>query len=106
VVVRDIKPLRLPVLVRVDEFVRQVLFGGVFTHLNAGSSDYSWVVGARLWLHTEEFPEQNPVGFDPHESFAEVDEHEDMKNAIRVQVQVLDAIVLEETLEEVTRREC
>jgi hypothetical protein len=30
----------------------------------------------------------------------------DMKNTIRVQVQVLDTIVLEETLEEITRREC
>jgi hypothetical protein len=48
-------------------------------HLNAGSSDYSWVVGARLRLQTEELLEQNPVGFDPHESFAKVDEDEDVK---------------------------
>jgi hypothetical protein len=46
------------------------------------------------------------VGFDPHEGFAEVDKDRDMKNAIRVQVQVLDTIVLEETLEEIPRREC
>jgi hypothetical protein len=99
VVVRDIKPLRLPVLVSVDEFVRQVLFGSVFTHLNVGSSDYSWVVGTRLRLQLEELPEQNPMGFDPHEGFAEVDEDGDVKNAIRVQVQVLNTVVLEETLE-------
>jgi hypothetical protein len=46
------------------------------------------------------------VGFDPHESFTEVDEDEDVKNAIRVQVQVLDTVVLEETLEEIAHREC
>jgi hypothetical protein len=46
------------------------------------------------------------VGLDPHEGFAEVNEDGDMKNPIRVQVQVLDTVVLEETLEEVARREC
>jgi hypothetical protein len=54
----------------------------------------------------EEFPEQDLVRFDPHEGFAEVDKDGDVKNAIRVQVQVLNTVVLEETLEEVTRREC
>jgi hypothetical protein len=34
-----------------------------------------------------------------------VDRDGDVKNAIRVQVQVLDTVVLEETLEEVARRE-
>jgi hypothetical protein len=105
VVVRDIKQLRLLVLVRVDEFVQQVLYGGVFTHLNVGSSDYSWVVGARLRLQMEELPKQDPVGFDPHKGFAEVDRDGDVKNAIMVQVQVLDTVVLEETLEEVARWE-
>jgi hypothetical protein len=46
------------------------------------------------------------VGFDPHEGFTEVDKDGDVKNAIRVQVQVLETVVLEETLEEVARREC
>jgi hypothetical protein len=72
VVVGDIKPFRLPALIGVNEFVRQVLLDDVFMHLNVGSSDYSWVVGARLWLHMEEFLEQYPVGFDSHEGFAEV----------------------------------
>jgi hypothetical protein len=58
----------------------------MFTHLNAGSSDYSRVVGARLGLHTEKLLEQDPVGFDPHEGFAEVDKDGDVKNATRVQV--------------------
>jgi hypothetical protein len=87
-------------LVRIDEFVRQVLVGGIFTHLDSSSSDYSGVVGARLWLQTEKLPEQDPVGFDPHEGFAEVNKDGDVKNAIRVQVQVLDTVVLEKTLEE------
>jgi hypothetical protein len=65
VVVRDVKPFGLLVLVRVDELERQVLVGDVFTHLNVGSSDYSWVVGAQRWLHTEEFLKQYPVGFIP-----------------------------------------
>jgi hypothetical protein len=86
VVVRDVKPLGLLVLVRVDELIRQVLVGDVFTHLNASSSDYSRVVGAQLRLRTEEFPKQYQVGFDPHEGFAKVDEDGDVKNSIRVQV--------------------
>jgi hypothetical protein len=83
VVVRDVKPFRLLVLIRVDKFVRQVLLGGVFTHLDAGSSDYSWVVDARLRLHTEEFSEQDPVGLDPHKGFTEMDEDGEVKNPIR-----------------------
>jgi hypothetical protein len=41
------------------------------------------------------------VGLDPHEGFTEMDEHGDVKNPVRVQVQVVDTVVLEETLEEV-----
>jgi hypothetical protein len=40
VVVREIKPLGLLVLVRVNEFVHQVLVGSILTHLNVGSSGY------------------------------------------------------------------
>jgi hypothetical protein len=46
------------------------------------------------------------VEFDQHEGFAEVDKDGDVKNAIRVHVQVLDIVVLEETLEEIARRQC
>jgi hypothetical protein len=106
VVVGDLKPLFLPVLIGVDKFVRQVLLGCVFSHLDAGSTDYSWVVSAGLRLQAEEFPEQDPVGLDPHEGFTEMDEDGDVKNPIRIQVQVLDTVVHEETLEEVARREC
>jgi hypothetical protein len=95
----------LPVLVGVDEIVRQVLLGGVLAHLDVGSSDYSWVVGARLRLQAEELPKQDPVGLDPHKGLVEMDEDGDMNNPVRVQVQVLDTVVLEETLDEVTRRE-
>jgi hypothetical protein len=45
------------------------------------------------------------VGLDPHEGLTKMDEDEDMKNSVRVQVQVLDTVVLEETLKEVARRE-
>jgi hypothetical protein len=33
-------------LLRINELVRQVLVGRVFSHLNASPSDYSRVVGA------------------------------------------------------------
>jgi hypothetical protein len=35
-----------------------------------------------------------------------VDKYGDVKNSIRVQVQVLDTVILEETLEEVAHWEC
>jgi hypothetical protein len=69
-VVGDIEPLRLPVLVGVDQLVRQVLLGDVLAHLDVGPFDYSWIVGAQLGIHAEEFPEQYSVGLDPQERFA------------------------------------
>jgi hypothetical protein len=45
-------------------------------------------------------------GLDPHKCFTEVYEDGDVKNSIRVQVQVLDTVVFEEALEEIARREC
>jgi hypothetical protein len=105
-VVCDIEPLGLPVLVRINEFVCQVLIDRIFSHLDASPSDYSQVVGAWLRLHTEEFPEQDPVGLDSHKCLAEVYKYGDVKNAIGVQVQVLDTVVLEQTLEEITGWEC
>jgi hypothetical protein len=105
VVITDIEPFGLLVLVRINKLVRQILVGRVFSHLNASSSDYSRVVGTWLRLQTEELPEQDPVGLDSHECFAEVHEHRDMENTIGVQVQVLDTVVLEKTLEEIIGRE-
>jgi hypothetical protein len=63
--VGDVEPLRLLVLVGVDQLVRQVLLRGVLAHMDAGPSNYSRVVGARLGLHAKEFSEQYPVGLDP-----------------------------------------
>jgi hypothetical protein len=34
-------------------------------HLDAGSSDYSWVVGARLQLHAEDFRNSTQWGLIP-----------------------------------------
>jgi hypothetical protein len=101
-VVTDIKPLRLEVLVRLYQLVAQLLVGDVFTHLDAGTSDYSWVVGTRLRLQPEEFAEQDPVGLDTHKHLAEVDEDKDVENAIRVEIEVLNTIVPEHALEEIT----
>jgi hypothetical protein len=72
----------LPVLVGVDQFVCQVLLSGVFAHLDAGSSDYSWIIGT--WLHTEELLEQHPVGLDPQERFAEMDEDRYVEDVIGI----------------------
>jgi hypothetical protein len=104
VVVHDIKPLGLPVLVRVDEFVRQVLFSSVFTHLAPPTT--RGLLALCCGFTQKNFQNKIQWGSDPHEGFAEVDDDGDVKNAIRVQVQVLDTVLLEETLEEVARREC
>jgi hypothetical protein len=56
-VVADVEPLGFPVLVRLHRLVSQLLVGGVFTHLDAGTSDYSRVVGAGLRLQPEELAE-------------------------------------------------
>jgi hypothetical protein len=78
---------------------------GVLTHLDAGPSDYSRVVGARLGLHTEELPEEYLVGLDPQESFAKMDEDGGVEDTIGVEIEVLNTIVLQEPLEEVARWE-
>jgi hypothetical protein len=72
VVVGDIEPLRLPILVGIDELVREVLLPVVLPHLDPSSPHYSEIVGAGLGLHPEEFPEQDPMGLDPQEGFAEM----------------------------------
>jgi hypothetical protein len=58
-----------------------------------------------LRLHPEELPEQDPVGLDPQISFTEVDEDGGVENIVGVEVEVLDAVVPHEPLEEVARRE-
>jgi hypothetical protein len=62
------------------------MLGGVLTHLDAGPSDYSWVVGNRLGLHAEELSKQHPVWHDPQEGFGEVDEDGNVKDSIGFQV--------------------
>jgi hypothetical protein len=57
VVVGDVEPFQLPILVGVNQLVRQILLGGIFAHLDLSPSDYSRVVGAWLGLHAEELSE-------------------------------------------------
>jgi heme A synthase len=90
-VVRDVEPPRLPIGVGVNELVRQVLLGGVFSHVDADPSDYSWIVGARLRLHPEELPEEDPVRLDPKECFTKMNEDRGMENDVRVQIEVLNS---------------
>jgi hypothetical protein len=72
VVVGHIEPLRLLILIGINELVREVLLRGVCPHLDPCSFDYSGIAGAGLRLHPEEFPEQDPMGLDPQEGFAEM----------------------------------
>jgi hypothetical protein len=65
VVVGDVEPLRLPILVGVDQLVRKVLLRGVLAHLDAGSSNYSGVVGTRLGLQSENFRKSTQWGLIP-----------------------------------------
>jgi hypothetical protein len=74
VVVGHIEPLRFPIPIGINEFVREVLLRGVFPHLDPRSPDYSGIAGAGLRLHPEELPEQDPMGLDPQEGFAEMNE--------------------------------
>jgi hypothetical protein len=45
------------------------------------------------------------MGLDPQKRFTEVDEDGGVENTVGVEVEVLDAVVLHEPLEEVARRE-
>jgi hypothetical protein len=104
VVVRDVEPPRLPILVGVDELVREVLLGSILPPLDARSSNYSRVAGARLRLHLEELPEQDPVGLDPQKRLAEVNEDSGMEYTVGVEIDVLDAVVSQKAFEEVACR--
>jgi hypothetical protein len=90
---------------QINQFVQQVMVSRILSHLNASPTNYLWVIGAWLRLQTEELPEQDLVGLDSHEFFAEVHEHRDMEYTIGVQVQVLNTVVLEKTFEEIAGRE-
>jgi hypothetical protein len=95
-----------PVLVGVNELVREVLLGSVLPHLDSCSTNYSRVAGARLRLHPEELPEQDPVGLDPQKRLTEVDEDSDMENTVGVEVEVLNVVVPQEAFEEIACRQC
>jgi hypothetical protein len=105
-VVADVEPLGLLVLVRLYQLVGKVLVGGVFTHLDVGTSDYSWIIGTRLWLQPEKLTEQNLVGLDIHERFAEMHKDRDVEDVVGVEIQVLNVVVLKQCLEEFTSGEC
>jgi hypothetical protein len=88
-------------LVGVNQLVRQVLLRDVLAHLDVGPSDYSRVVGARLGLHAEELPEEYLVGLDPQERFTKMDGDGSVEDAIGVEIEVLDTVILQKPLEEV-----
>jgi hypothetical protein len=82
-------------LIGVEQLVRKILLRGILAHLDAGSPHYSGVVGAWPGLHSEEFLEKYPVGLDPQEGFAEVNEDRSVEDTVGVEVEVLDAVVLQ-----------
>jgi hypothetical protein len=77
-----VEPLLLPILVGVDALVRQVLGGGVFTHLDSSAADKPGVICARLGLQLEELPEEYLVWLDSYESFTKMDKHEGVEDTI------------------------
>jgi hypothetical protein len=93
VVVRDIKPLGLPILIGIYQLVGEVLLCRVLPHLDPRSSDYSGIAGAGLRLHPEELPEQDPMGPDPQEGFAKMNKDGGVEDTVGVEVEVLDAVV-------------
>jgi uridylate kinase len=78
-----------------------MLLHDVLAHLDAGPSDYSLIVGAGLGLHAEKLSEEYPVGIDPQECFAKMDEDRSVEDAVGVEIEVLNTIILQEPLEEV-----
>jgi hypothetical protein len=73
-------------------------------HLDPVSPHYSGITGAGLGLHSEEFAEKVPMGLDPQESFAEMHEDGGVEDTVGVEVEVLDAVVPQQPLEEVAGR--
>jgi hypothetical protein len=60
-VVVHIEPLLLPILIEVDELVRQVPHGSGFAHLNTGATNYLGVIYVGLWLQPQEVPKEYSV---------------------------------------------
>jgi hypothetical protein len=93
VVVRDVEPFGFPILVAIYQLVGDVLLGGVLPRLDPRYSDYSRVAGAGLRLHSEELPEQDPMGLDPQKGFSEMYEDGGVEDTVGVEVEVLNAVV-------------
>jgi hypothetical protein len=104
VVVTDVKPPRFLVYVGINQLVGQVLIGDIFSHLDPSASDYLRIIQARMWLHSEELPEQYPVGFDTHECFTKVHKNRGEEYSIGVEIKVHNAVVPEHPLEEIAGR--
>jgi hypothetical protein len=50
-------------------------------------------------------PEEYPMGLDPQECFAKVDEDRSVEDVVGVEIEVLDTVILQKPLEEVARWE-
>ena len=97
-VIADLEPLVLPVLVRVDVIILEVLLMHSFPHLDARSTYYVQEVAVRLRLHSEELLEQCPVGPDPQKGLTEVNEDRDVEDSIGVQMDMLDLVIIEQSI--------
>jgi hypothetical protein len=80
-------------LIGINQLVGEVLLCCVLPHLDPRSSEYSGIAGAGLRLHSEELPEQDPVGLDPQEGFAEMYKDGGVEDTVGVEVTVLNALV-------------
>jgi hypothetical protein len=57
------------------------------------TSDYTGIAGAGLRLHPEELPEQDPMGLDHREGFAEMYKDGGVEDTVGVEVKVLDVVL-------------
>jgi hypothetical protein len=87
------------------EFVREVLFAGLLTQLDAGAPYNRKFFRGGLWLDAEEEAEKIPVGLDSEEGFTEMDKNRNMANRIWVEVMELKAVIIKKAAEERTRGE-
>jgi hypothetical protein len=71
-----------------------------------GTTNYSRVIRTWLWLQPEELSEEDPVRLDPHEGFTEVDKDGNVEDVVGVQIEILDVVVAQHPIEEITGGDC
>jgi hypothetical protein len=95
-----IEPVVFPTGKVGGEFVREVLFAGLLTQLDAGASYNRKFFRGRLGFDMEEEAEKIPVGLDSEEGFTEMDENGNVADGVRVEVMKLKPVIIEKKEQE------